>query len=56
MKKFNYGSDEYKNNKLPPQPSFYLYYIRKRDMKNFNYGSDKYKNNKGPPQPYFYLY
>jgi hypothetical protein len=40
----------------PPQPYFYLYYIRLRVMKKVNNGSDILNNNKDPPQPYFYLY
>jgi hypothetical protein len=39
-----------------PQPFFYLYYIRFRDMKNRKNGSDDNKKNKDPPQSFYYLY
>ena len=55
MKKVQNGSDGINNGRNLPQPSFYLYYIRLRDMKKMNNGSDNYKMNKDPPQPYFYL-
>jgi hypothetical protein len=55
MKKIENGSDKNKINNHPPQPSFYLYYIRLRDMKMIKNGSDNNKINKDPPQPYFYL-
>jgi hypothetical protein len=39
-----------------PQPSFYLYYIRLRDMKKIKNGSDNDIKVTNLPQPYFYLY
>jgi hypothetical protein len=56
MKKVQNGRDIFKNGPNLPQPSFYLYYIRLRDMKKIDNGSDDNKMNKDPPQPYFYLY
>jgi len=50
------GSDDNKIDNHLPQPSFYLYCIRLRDMKKVQNGRYINKSNKDPPQPYFYLY
>ncbi len=56
MKMTENGSDDNKIDNHLPQPSFYLYCIRLRDMKMIENGSESNKINKDPPQPFFYLY
>ena len=51
-----FGRDGYFTTGRLPQPYFYLYYIRFRDMKRIRDGSDKIKCLQNLPQPIFYLY